>query len=105
MSVERARSGNGWMTRWRENDRQRSRLFTLKRHAEAFDREVRRRRELGPLVLQQLTSRGGPTLDQWIEQRWAPEHAVTLERSTRDRDANVYKCHISRSLGELHLQS
>lgn len=103
MSVERARSGNGWMARWRENGRPRSRLFTLKRDAEAFDREVRRRRELGPLAMQQLTNRGGPTLDQWIDQRWAPEHAVTLEQSTRDRYANVYKCHIWRPLGELSL--
>jgi hypothetical protein len=91
MSVERARSGNGWVTRWRENERQRSRIFALKRDAEMFDREVKRRQQLGPLAVPQLTARSSPTLDQWIEQRWAPEHAATLEQPTRERYANVYK--------------
>ncbi|MGI8863221.1 MAG: tyrosine-type recombinase/integrase [Solirubrobacteraceae bacterium] len=75
----------------------------LKGDAEAFDRDVRRRQQLGPLAVQQLTARGGPTLDQWIEQRWAPEHAASLERSTRDRYANVYKCHIWQPLGDTPL--
>lgn len=56
---------NGWVTRWREQGRQRSRLFALKRDAEAFDREVKRRGQLGLLAVQQLTARGGPTLGQW----------------------------------------
>ena len=103
MSVERARSGNGWVARWREHERQRSRVFALKRDADAFDREVKRRQQLGPLGVQQLTARGGPTLDQWIEQRWAPEHAATLEQSTRERYANVYKCHVWRALGDVPL--
>jgi hypothetical protein len=79
------------VVRWREHGRNRSRLFALKRDAEAFDRDVERRRQLGPLAVQQLTARGGPTLDEWIEHRWAVEHATTLEQSTRDRYANVYK--------------
>ncbi|PZS15171.1 MAG: hypothetical protein DLM64_00280 [Solirubrobacterales bacterium] len=103
MSVERARTGNGWVARWREHGRQHSRQFTLKRDAEAFERDVERRRQLGPLAVQQLTARGGPTLDQWIEQRWTPEHAVTLEQSTRERYANVYACHIAEQLGDLPL--
>jgi integrase len=101
MSVHRAPSGNGWFVRWREGGRNRSRLFTLKRDAEAFEREVERRRQLGPLAMQQATVRGGPTLDQWIEQRWAVEHAFTLEQSTLDRYANVYKCHIWAPLGDV----
>jgi hypothetical protein len=64
---------------------------------------VKRRQQLGPLALQQLTARGGPTLDQWVEQRWAPEHASTLALSTRERYANVYECHIARPLGDLPL--
>lgn len=103
MSVERARSGNGWVARWRENERQRSRIFALKRDAEVFDREVKRRQQLGPLAIQQLTARSGPTLDQWIEQRWTPEHAATLEQSTRERYANVYKCHVWGPLGDTPL--
>jgi integrase len=105
MSVERDRNGNGWVTRWREPGRPnpRSRLFALKRDAEAFDREVKRRGQLGPLAVQQLTARGGPTLGQWIVERWAPEHAVTLEQSTRDRYANVHACHVAPRLDDVPL--
>ncbi|MGA2929562.1 MAG: tyrosine-type recombinase/integrase [Solirubrobacteraceae bacterium] len=101
MSVERERHGNGWIARWREQGRQHSRKFALKGDAEAFEREVKRRQQLGPLAVQQLTARGGPTLDRWIEQRWAPEHATTLAQSTRERYANVYECHIAASLGDV----
>jgi hypothetical protein len=68
-----------------------------------FDREVKRRQQLGPLAVPQLTARSSPTLDQWIEQRWAPEHAATLEQSTRERYANVYKCHVWGPLGDTPL--
>lgn len=103
MSVERGRNGNGWIARWREHGRQQSRKFALKGDAEAFEREVKRRQQLGPLAVQQLTARGGPTLDQWIEQRWVTEHAATLAHSTRERYANVYECHIAAPLGEVPL--
>jgi len=103
VSVERNRNGKGWVTRWREHGRQRSRLFDRRGDAQVFDAEVRRRQQLGPLAVQQLTARGGPTLDQWIEQRWAPEHAATLEQSTRDRYASVYDCHIAGPLADVPL--
>lgn len=103
MSVERARNRAGWVTRWREQGRQRSRLFDRRVDAQAWEAEVRRRRQLGPLSVQQLTTRGGPTLDWWIEHRWAPEHAATLEQATRDRYASVCKCHIVDSLGDVPL--
>ena len=48
------------------------RVVTLKGDAEGFERDVKRRQQLGALAVQQLTARGGPTLDEWIEQRWAP---------------------------------
>jgi integrase len=103
MSIERSRNSNGWVVRWREQGRQRSRRFDRKRDAEAFESDLRRRQQLGPLAVQQLTTRGGPTLDQWIEQRWASEHAPHLAQSTRERYANVYACHISDPLGDLPL--
>lgn len=103
MSVERDRRGNGWIARWREHSRQRSRKFALKGDAEAFEWEVKRRQQLGPLVVQQLTARGGPTLDQWVEQRWIPEHASGLARSTCQRYANVNERHIVRALGDVAL--
>jgi hypothetical protein len=75
MSVERDRGGHGWIARWREHCRQRSRKFALKGDAEAFEREVKRRQQLGPPAVRRLTARGGPALDRWIEQRWGPERA------------------------------
>ena len=46
MSVHK-RNGR-WQVKWREAERQRSRTFTRKGDADTFDREVARRRELGP---------------------------------------------------------
>ena len=103
MSVEKARSGNGWNVRWREGGNPRSRLFRLRRDAEAFDREVQRGRQLGPLAVEQLTQRDVITLGEWIRERWAPGHAATLAKSTRDRYANVYACHIAESLDDVPL--
>lgn len=100
MSVRRAE--RRWEVRWREQGRHRSRLFDRRADAQAWDAEVRRRRQLGPLALAQLT-KSAPTLGQWIEQRWAPEHASMLEQSTRERYANVYKCHLAPWLDDVPL--
>jgi integrase len=97
--VDRQDGSRGYKVRWREHGRNRARTFKLKRDADAFDREAQRRRQLGPLALQQLTSRK-PSLSAWIADCWAPEHAATLEQSTRDRYANVYAVHIEPWLGE-----
>jgi len=101
VSVEKTSNGR-WLVRWREDGRQRGRRFIVKRDADAFDREVQRRRQLGPLALTQLTTRG-PTLGEWIADRWAPEHGATLEQSTRERYADVYRLHIEPWLGEVPL--
>jgi integrase len=90
------------MVRWRENGSNRGRRFDRKGDADAWEREIRRRRQLGPLALAQLTTRA-PTLGEWIADRWAPEHAATLEQSTRDRYADAYRLHIEPWLGELPL--
>jgi len=90
------------MVRWRENGSNRGRRFDRKGDADAWERELRRRRQLGPLALAQLTTRA-PTLGEWIADRWAPEHAATLEQSTRDRYADAYRLHVEPWLGELPL--
>ncbi|MGB2711291.1 MAG: tyrosine-type recombinase/integrase [Conexibacter sp.] len=103
MSVERItrRSGvSSYCVRWREHGKNRARTFALRKDALAWDREVHRRRQLGPLALAQLTTTG-PTLNEWIADRWAPEHAATLERSTRERYADVYRLHIEPWLGDV----
>jgi integrase len=92
-----------WKCRWRENGSNRSRTFDLKRDAVEFDREVTRRRQLGPLKVKQLTERRAVTLGQWVTDRWAPEHASTLAQSTRERYSNVYSVHIAPTLDDVSL--
>ena len=101
--ITRKDGTRGYEVRWRENGRNRSRTLSLRKDADAFDREVMRRRQLGPLAVQQLTTRGGPTLGQWIAERWAPEHGVTLEQTTRERYANAYSVHIAPTLDDVPL--
>jgi integrase len=68
----------------------------------AWDSEIRRRRQLGALALSQLT-RQTSTLGEWIQQRWVPEHAATLEQSTRDRYDSAYRQHIEPWLDHVPL--
>jgi len=105
MSVERItrRSGSrAFRVRWREHGRQCGRTFEHRADAEAWDREVKRRQQLGPLAVQQLTDRT-VTLGEWIVQRWTPEHGITLERSTRTRYAEVHGLHIAPTLDDVPL--
>lgn len=92
MSVHR--QAGAWRVKWREDGRQRSRTFARKRDAEAWDADVKRRHQLGPLAVRQLTERG-PTLGEWIAERWVPEHGATLARRTRDGYASSYAVHIA----------
>jgi hypothetical protein len=101
MSVRRLERG-GWEVRWREDSRNRSRRFDRRGDAQTWDAEVRRRKQLGPLALTQLTTRA-PSLGAWITHRWAPEHAAALEHSTRERYANVYEVHVAPWLDEIPL--
>jgi integrase len=101
--VSRKNGSRAYEVRWRENGRNRSRTFSLRKDADAWDREVARRRQLGPLAVQQLTARGGPTLGQWIAERWACEHGVTLAQATRERYANAYAIHIAPWLDDVPL--
>lgn len=101
MSVHRDR--DSWRVRWREHGRARSRTFTLKRDAEAFDREVKRRAQLGPLAVAQLTT-AGPTLGEWIAEQWAPEHGATLARRTRELYARSYALHVAPWLDDVPLR-
>jgi integrase len=88
--------------RWREHGSNRGRTFDRQRDAQHWDSEVHRRKQLGPLALSQLTTTT-PTLDWWIEHRWTPEHASTLEASTCERYANVYAKHIADQLADVPL--
>lgn len=106
MSVERITRKSGarvYRVHWREHDRNRARAFDRRADAEAWDREVKRRQQLGVLAVQQLTDRG-MTLGEWIVERWTPEHAATLEQTTRDRYANAHALHIAPALDDVPLR-
>jgi integrase len=101
--IRRKDGSRAYEVRWRENGRNRSRTLSLRKDADAWDRDLSRRRQLGPLAVQQLTSRRGPTLGQWIADRWAPEHGATLAQATRERYANAYSVHIAPWLDDVPL--
>ncbi len=53
MSVERVTRNDGsvvWRVRWRQGERNRSKVLGRKRDAEAFDAELRRRKRTGELA-------------------------------------------------------
>jgi integrase len=89
--------GKGWRVRYRDaSGRQRSRAFKLKGDADTFDREQHRRRQLG--TLHTLTARP-VTLDEYVEQTWAPIHAAALAPKTQKIYTGLYDGHISPELG------
>lgn len=101
MSIERVVRKSGtvrWRVRWREDGSNRTRTFTRKDDARAWDDEVRRRKRLGTLAVQQLTT-SGPTLDEWVSDRWGPEHGATLAESTRSVYADSYRLHVGPWIG------
>ena len=83
MSIHRAQSGK-WIVRYRDADRNRSKSFSLKADAERYDAEVRRRKELGELI---LSRRDVPTLREeavdWLASK--TDLAVATEQLYADR--------------------
>lgn len=64
MSVQRHRKA--WRVRWREGGKQHSRTFDRKGDADTFDREVKRRLQIGPHLMREL-DRNQQTLTQWVD--------------------------------------
>jgi integrase len=92
-----------WRVWWREGGRgtsARTRTFSRKGDAVAFEDEVRRRRRLGDVGLL-VGSR--ETLDEYVGGTWAPSHAVTLAPITARTYALLYDKHISPFLGDRKL--
>lgn len=96
MSVHK-RNGR-WQVKWRENGRQRSRTFGRKGDADTFDREVARRRELGPHLVRELT-RSAITLDEFVRGPWRA-HAATLSPGSRAKYAWALERHLADLLDE-----
>lgn len=102
MSVHSTPEGK-YKVRWREGGRNRSRTFSRKRDAEAYDAEVKRRRQLGPIAVQMLDA-GSETLDEYVAKTFAPGHMAHLRPKTARRYAGQYRKHIQPYLGAVPLR-
>jgi len=104
MSVRRRDDRRGqYEVRWREGGRQRSRSFAKKGDAQAFELDVKRRRQLGSLAAGVLQSR--LTLAQFVREEWWPRYAVpNLKPSTRRRYLEVWGTHLLPRIGDYQLR-
>lgn len=101
MSIQKG--SYGYRVRWREGGRQRQRTFERKRDAEAFETDIKRRRQLGALAPGILQSR--MTLAEFVEDDWWPRHAApNLKASTKDRYLEIWGAHILPPLGGYELR-
>ena len=96
MSVHR--ENRRWRVKYRLAGKQHSRTFDRKGDADTFDAEVRRRRQLGPMLAAELT-RGTETLDGFIRGPWRA-HAATLAPKTRQKYAWALGNHLGDLLDE-----
>lgn len=100
MSVEKRvrRDGSAaWVVRWREMGKQRAKVFDLKRDAERFDLEARRRRQLGSYV-----DRGRSTLSD-LHDEWWPMHRADIAPSTARSYDGMWRSLIEPRLGHARL--
>lgn len=104
MSVHKRSDRDGkYAVRWREGGRHRTRLFDKKGDAQAFELDVKRRRQLGPLAAGVIQSR--MTLAEFVRDEWWPRYAVrNLKESTRRRYLEVWGGHLLPRVGDYELR-
>ena len=90
-----------WEVRWRENGRNRSRSFSVKADAKAFELRVRRARELGSNL---DLDRGSETVADFVERWWRDYAVPTLADNTRDCYAGIWERHVLLRLGGYRLR-
>lgn len=92
-----------WEVKWREGGRQRARLFARQKDAEAFELDVKRRKQLGPLAGTVMISR--VTLAEFMREEWWPRYAIpNLKPSTRQRYLEVWGAYLLPTLGDYELR-
>lgn len=89
-----------WRVRWKLGEQWRSRTFDLKKDADDFDADLRRRRRLGTLA---DLDAGTETLDRYVSEVWTPTYAPPSIKA-RALYASVYDHHIAPTLGQLQLR-
>jgi Phage integrase, N-terminal SAM-like domain len=88
---------------WTEGGRKLSRTFLRAEDARAFDAEMTRRRQLGPLAPGVIQSR--QTLAEFMEEEWWPRYAIpNLAPDTRRRYLEVWGTHLLPALGDCELR-
>jgi integrase len=103
MSVKFKQSRGKYEVRWREGGRAHSRLFARKGDADAFDLDIRRRQQLGPLAGSVLQSR--VTLAGFVLEEWWPRYALpNLAEDTLRRYLEVWGAQIEPRLGAYELR-
>jgi integrase len=99
MSVSKnKRRGGTYEVRWREGGRRMSRTFVRKADAEAFDVNIRRRKQLGALAPSVVESK--QTLAAFVEDEWWPHYAIpNLATDTRRRYLEIWGKHLLPRVG------
>ncbi len=101
MSVHKNRLGT-YDVHWRDpTGRQRVKTIRLKRDAERYDQKIKDAKALGTLA--QLDG-GSQTLNEYVEQTWAPIHAATLAPKTQALYTGLYDRHLAPTLGSYPLR-
>ncbi len=101
MSVRKR--GGSWQVRWTEGGRKRARTFSRKHDADAFELEVKRRRQLGTLAPDLIQSR--QSLAEFVEREWWPRYAIpNLAADTRRRYLELWGKHLLPRLGGFELR-
>lgn len=80
----------------------RSRTFSQRRDARAWDAEVERLRQLGPLGLPQL-EKGAITVDEWVASGFADSLASVADR-TRAGYSVLYRAHLAATFAQVPLR-
>ena len=99
MSVERIERGDGsivWRVRWRQGPHNRSKVLGLKRDAQAFDAELRRRKRTGDIA---ALDAGKESLAEFGEEWWRLYGEPNLAASTLQVYAALWDAHILPRLG------
>src|SRR5687768_5768517 len=94
--------GDKWEVRWSEPSGKRpSKTFDRKKDAEAWELEVRRRRQRGGLV---ALDAGAQTLAEFVEEWWRDYALVNLGERTRQTYAYVWDRHLRPRVGGYRLR-
>jgi integrase len=92
------KQGSNWRVKYRLGGRQRSKTFTRKSDAITFEADIKRRRQLGPLLAAEL-ERENISLDDFVRGPWRM-HTATLAKPTRDKYVWALQKHLAELVYE-----